>query len=443
MRSRTVSLPSSCWRATLSAPPICSAVGLEAPQLVDLGLPASSVEGHRSEPGTATGRRYGDAMRSAAASRGRAGRRARWVWRSPTPRSSPSPSPTSTPSSTRRSSACRGCSRRTRSPSRSPPSRSPLLHRRRAARCRSSSPAPRCSPWRRSSPAFAGSLDVLLAARCGQGVGADAAARRVAARARRDRRRRGPGPSMVGDGRRRRRGHRPGARRRADRAVRLAGDLLRPGADRRRRARRRRSDPAARALRREGHVPRRGRAPRRRDVVDRQRRVRPRVRRPRRRAVPRRAAGDRGVALQPDPVSAVLVSALPLGMAPRAARQGAPRRRWSPSAAPCCWPSGSSGWPCCPASSRSMAAARVRALRRRLRPRARGARRVPPSRPTARPVRAGAVIGRRPPRRARARAGAHRPGAVVQPRRRHRPGDARRDPDDADHRAAAARQAAR
>ena len=146
----------------------------------------------------------------------------------------------------------------------------------------------------------AGDLPVLLVARAVQGLGATlllAGSLPVlaAVMASEDRARRWWAlAATVGAVRR------SGPRRRAHPAPRLAGDLLRPGADRGRRrcwsASSRRpgrcatkgtctASPASAAARQ----------------VLRQRRVRARVRGPRRRAVPRRAAGHRGVALQPDP----------------------------------------------------------------------------------------------------------------------------------------------
>ena len=166
--------------------------------------------------------------------------------------------------------------------------------------------------------------------------------------------------------------------------------------------------------------------PQRRD--HRQRRVRARVRGTRRRAVPRRALAIEVWRYSPAQ-SALLVSALPLGMLLGRVVQPAPGAGRSPSAARCC--------------SRWARRAGVRARRRA------GRRPPSPSRSAASgstsctrcstraAVPAGRATGsgrrrhdRGPPCRPRARAGADRAGAVVEPRRRasNGPRSARRRP---------------
>ena len=272
---------------------------------------------------------------------------------------------------------------------------------------------------------------------CGPGRGRHTRPGRVAPSARRDRRCRATGAAVVGDGRRGRRCRRPGTRWCAHPALRLAGDLRRPGADRRCRTRRRQRPGGA------GHAPG-GRAarPARHELAQCRRRqhwFRPGVRRSRRRPVPRRAARRRGVGLQPDPERRhrQRAAARHARRPARAACSGTPARRRRRR--PARHRPGGPG----PAARRAGGSRRGRVLRvrRRVRPRPRGARRRRcPSRRSGRASQRG--VRRRPPRRARARARRHRPGAVVEPRRRRRAGDARRHPHDAGDRAAAVRQVA-
>ncbi len=160
---------------------------------------------------------------------------------------------------------------------------------------------------------------------CGPGRRGHTRARRVAPGARHDRRRRATGTAVVGHGRRRRRRRRPGTRWCAHPALRLAGDLRRPGTDRRSGALVVVSDPAARVLRREGEL--HGRPGTSwRHVVVANIGFALGVRRPRRRPVPRRALGRRGVAVQPDPECRRRRAALPLGMLAGRLAQHAPAR---------------------------------------------------------------------------------------------------------------------
>ena len=57
IRSRIVSLPNSCWRATLSAPPICSARRFAAAQFVDLFCPSSCSARVMRQPARSSTRR--------------------------------------------------------------------------------------------------------------------------------------------------------------------------------------------------------------------------------------------------------------------------------------------------------------------------------------------------------------------------------------------------
>ena len=145
----------------------------------------------------------------------------------------------------------------------------------------------------------------------------DAAARRLAAGARRHRARRRrrlePGPALVGAGRRHRRGDRTGPRRRPHRSCSTGG---RSSSSRPRSSPARWSialEPAARALRREGHVHGRpGHQAARRDR--RQHRLRPRLRGARRRRCSSACCWRSRCGATARCRAPLLVSALPLGM---------------------------------------------------------------------------------------------------------------------------------
>ena len=279
------------------------------------------------------------------------------------------------------------------------------MHRRRA-RCISWSPAPSVFTVASLVAGFATGLTMLLAARAVQGVGAAlllAGSLPVLVAL-------VPGPgsgaSMVGAGRGRRRGDRPGARRRADRAVLVAGDLPRPGADRRRRVgggRRRAGRPGP---------PRPGRtttaAPARRiDVIDRQRRLRARVRGARR----PRCSSACCMAIEVwryDPVAVARCSSAhcPSACSSVASCNRRPVPRLAVGGA-LLLASGLVGARVRAGRGSVRGRCRLRHLRCRVRPRARGARRRRrPRRRAAGPCRRG--HDRRPPRRSRARAGADR-----------------------------------
>ena len=346
------------------------------------------------------------------------------------PRSSPSPCPTCTASSTRRSSACRGCSRPTRSWSPSPRSRSPSLHR----RVRPSTGRRRRRRVRRG---VARRRSRRLARRAARRPGRPGRRRHAAAR------RVAPvlGAIVPGEGRARRWWALAGAVGVAVGPA-LGGVLTQlfdwraiffvqapivaaaPG---------RGADPAARALRHEGMCtasPAPAGATWSSPTSGSPSCSPPSSRRCSSACCWRSRCGGTARCRAP-----LLVSALPLGMAvgrlvQAGAGSGRRRRRRALLAV------GLVGLALLPGAAPIDGRRRLRRVRRRVRPRPRGARRG--RRARRRPGGAGERgVDRRPPRRARARARRDRPGAVVEPRGRHRAGHARRDPDDAHHRAAA------
>ena len=126
---------------------------------------------------------------------------------------------------------------------------------------------------------------------------------------------------------------------------------------------------------------------------------------------------------------AALVSALPLGMALGRLGHAAPSP-WRAGGGCLLLALGLTGLAVLPGRALGVRRCGVRHVRRRLRPRPRGARRGR----RAGSRLAGAQqrgVGQRPPRRSGARAGDHRPAAVDQHRRRHPAGDARGDAHDA------------
>ena len=223
----------------------------------------------------------------------------------------------------------------------------------------------------------------------------------------------GAGATMVGARRCGRGGDRSGARRSAHRTVLVAGDLPRPGTDRRRCVGRGRPTHE-RAV---GRVPGRRRGPhdfRRARRDDRQRRIRARVRRTRRRAVPGRAAWRSRCGGTARPSPPLLVSALPLGMLLGRAVQPAPGAVVAIGGAVLLAARVASRWRSSRGPRRSSAAFAfaICGVGFDLVHEVLDGAAVPAGGP---PVRAGAVIDRRTARRPRARPGADRAGAVVEP----------------------------